>query len=45
MGLYHTVHELGPVRCFQNLDLGKASTVDLLHLAISLGIDLVNIKV
>ena len=34
----HKVHEEGSVRFFQNLDLGKASTVDKWYLAIYLGL-------
>ena len=41
--IFHSVKEIGSFSLFQNLELGKASTDEKCHFAIS-GLDLVNIN-
>ena len=43
--IFHSVQEIGPFSLFQNLELGKVSTDDKYHFAISWGLELVNINV
>ena len=43
--IFQSVQEIGPFSLFQNLELGKASTDEKCHFAVSLGLDLVNINV
>ena len=43
---FHSVQEIEPFSLFQNLELGKASTADMINVILqSLGLDLVNINV